>query len=151
MNNKQHILTFISYVSKLSVAGMALIKNPVAASVFERFMQPVVRAAQQLARPIVQPRLRRLSSSSVRWCPPLHDGAPHSAHDLDLLPMTTTMRRFSLGTSAEPSTPRMPSSSTSSRPTPLPHGLELQAAKTGDASQIHAHHRSLTSQYLLLP
>jgi hypothetical protein len=86
MNNKQHILTFISYVSKLSVAGMALIKNPVAASVFERFMQPVVRAAQQLARPIVQPRLRRLSSSSVRWCPPLHDGAPHSAHDLDLLP-----------------------------------------------------------------
>uniref|UniRef100_A0A804RC92 Uncharacterized protein n=1 Tax=Zea mays TaxID=4577 RepID=A0A804RC92_MAIZE len=46
---------------------------------------PVVRAAQQLVRPIVQPSLRRLSSS-VWWCPPLHDGAPHSAHDLDLLP-----------------------------------------------------------------
>jgi hypothetical protein len=40
MNNKQHTLTLISHVSTLSVAGMALIKNPIAAPVSERFMQP---------------------------------------------------------------------------------------------------------------
>jgi hypothetical protein len=40
MNNKQHTLMLISHVSTFSVAGMALIKNPIAAPVSERFMQP---------------------------------------------------------------------------------------------------------------
>jgi hypothetical protein len=149
MNNKQHTLTLISHVSTLSVADMALIKKPHSSACV-----PAVYAAQWFVRP-------------NSWCGPLCSpaygachlrcgGALHSTTARRTLPttstsspMTTTMRRFNLGTSAEPSTPRMPASSTSSRPTPFPPGLELQTAKTGDASQIHAHHRSLT--YLPVP